>query len=129
MKHADRANVLKGEFTSSQLLTMIKSFEFCVGMRLHFLIFCAIQGVAFAALPYASKVEGLMTDLDIPAPPLRNITIGDLIAYIDRIWDARQKISEGIKEKILVLQDRAKMTNKIVLDVLMNPKKEEFNSY
>jgi polysaccharide pyruvyl transferase CsaB len=123
MKHADRATVLKGDYTSAQILTMIKNFEFCVGMRLHFLIFCAIQGVPFAALPYAAKVEGLMTDLEIPAPPLRNITIGDLIAYIDRIWDARAKVSEGIRNKIPGLQERARKTNEILLEVLKNTAK------
>ncbi|OHB58721.1 MAG: polysaccharide pyruvyl transferase [Planctomycetes bacterium GWF2_42_9] len=123
MKHADRATVLKGEYTSSQLLTIINNFEFCVGMRLHFLIFCAIQGVPFAALPYASKVEGLMADLEIPAPPLRNLTVGDLIAYIDRIWDARVKVSEEIKKKIPALQARAKQTNEIVMQVLKNASK------
>ncbi|OHB49364.1 MAG: polysaccharide pyruvyl transferase [Planctomycetes bacterium GWF2_41_51] len=123
MRHANRATVLKGEYTSSQLLTLIKHFDFCVGMRLHFLIFSAVQGVPFAALPYASKIHGFLQELDIPAPPLKEITAGDLIAYIDKLWDMQGKIKEKIALKIEELQNRARMTNDIVIDVLKNPSK------
>ena len=47
MAHAQRATVLKGEYTSGQMLTIIGHFAFAVGMRLHFLIFAAIQRVPF----------------------------------------------------------------------------------
>ncbi len=55
-------------------------FEFAVGMRLHFLIFAALRGAPFAALPYASKVTGLLEDLEMETPPLGSIGIGQLIA-------------------------------------------------
>lgn len=57
--------------------------DFAVGMRLHFLIFAALRGTSFAALPYAAKVTGLLEDLEIETPPLGNIGIGQLIASID----------------------------------------------
>src|SRR5205807_2208887 len=38
MLRAQRAGVLKGEYTSGQVLTLMKHFDFAVGMRLHFLI-------------------------------------------------------------------------------------------
>jgi polysaccharide pyruvyl transferase CsaB len=39
MAHADRAYVLRGEYTSGQVLSLIGKFVFAVGMRLHFLMF------------------------------------------------------------------------------------------
>lgn len=123
MRHANRATVLRGEYTSSQVLSLIKYFNFCVGMRLHFLIFAAVQGVPFAALPYAGKIQGFLQELDIPSPPLKEITTGDLIAYIDRLWDMQGQIRERIAAKITELQERAKKTNEIVVDVLRNPEK------
>ena len=127
MRHANKATVLKGKYTSSQLLSLIGNFEFCVGMRLHFLIFSAIQGIPFAALPYATKVQGFIEELDMPAPPLQDITAGDLIAYIDRSWDMRSTLCKQISEKISGLKDRARQTNAIVLEALRTSKRK--NNY
>ena len=54
MLRAQRATVLKGRYSSSELLSLMGRFDFALGMRLHFLIFAALQGVPFVALPYAS---------------------------------------------------------------------------
>src|SRR4051795_2714893 len=41
MLRAQRATVLKGEYTSGQLLSLMVRFSFALGMRLHFLVFAA----------------------------------------------------------------------------------------
>src|SRR6266403_1967500 len=83
MAHAHRAPVLRGEYTSGQLLSLMSHFDFAVGMRLHFLIFAALSRVPFVALPYSSKVAGFLEDLEIAMPPLKQVNAGQLIAYID----------------------------------------------
>ncbi len=60
MAHAHRATVLKGEYASGQLLSLFRHLDFAVGMRLHFLIFAALNRVPFVALPYANKVAGFL---------------------------------------------------------------------
>lgn len=118
MQYAQRATVLKGEYTSPQMLSLLGRFQFCVGMRLHFLIFAALRGVPFVALPYASKVEGLLEDLDMPTPPLKDVTTGGLIAYVDRAWDIQGELRRKISERLPPLQERARETNRIVVRVL-----------
>ena len=93
-------------------------FQFAVGMRLHFLIFAALRGTPFAALPYASKVSGLLEDLDIESPPLSNIGIGQLIARIDRSWDTRAEIRRKIDDRLPALKVRAQLTNRLLLALL-----------
>ncbi|HSU77558.1 MAG TPA: polysaccharide pyruvyl transferase family protein, partial [Burkholderiales bacterium] len=78
MLRAQRARVLNGEYTSGQLLSLMSHFSFAVGMRLHFLIFAALRGVPFVALPYAGKVAGFLEDLKLPAPPLNLVNPGRL---------------------------------------------------
>jgi polysaccharide pyruvyl transferase WcaK-like protein len=65
-------------------------------MRLHFLIFAVLRGTPFVALPYASKVMGLLEDLDVETPELGSVGIGSLLARIDRCWDTRKEIRQGL---------------------------------
>jgi polysaccharide pyruvyl transferase CsaB len=118
MQHAQHATVLKTEYTSPQLLSLVGHFQFSVGMRLHFLIFSALEGVPFVALPYASKVEGFLRDMDMPTPPFKDVTTGGLIAYVDRCWDMQEDIRRRIAHRLPELRDRARETNRITVKIL-----------
>lgn len=118
MELARRATVLKGDYSPGQLLTLFRSFEFALGMRLHFLIFAALVGVPLVALPYASKVRGLVEELELEMPPLAEVTTGRLIALIDRSWDRQDELRARIAERLPALQERARETNRLVLDLL-----------
>jgi polysaccharide pyruvyl transferase CsaB len=125
MTYARRATVLKGDYTSGQLLTLMRRFEFAVGMRLHFLIFAALEGIPFVALPYASKVRGFLEDLQIATPSFDQVNAGQLIAYLDRSWDFRGDFHDHLKHNLPGLQERARETNRLVLDLLKTPPASE----
>ncbi|HYG42238.1 MAG TPA: polysaccharide pyruvyl transferase family protein [Bordetella sp.] len=126
MRTPQRAGVLKGEYSAGQLMTIMGGFEFCVGMRLHFLIFAALQGVPFVALPYASKVTGLLQDLGMDTPPLHDVSPGQLLASIDHSWDFRANIQKRIRQRLPALQERARETNRLLVGLLdgLAPKAE-----
>jgi polysaccharide pyruvyl transferase CsaB len=118
MNNAERAEILRRKYSPRQILDLMGRFEFAVGMRLHFLIFAALRGTPFAALPYASKVSGLLEDLEMETPPLGSIGIGQLIARIDRSWDARADIRATIGQRLPALRARAAQTNDLLLALL-----------
>jgi len=118
MNNAERAEVLRRKYSPRQILDLMGRFELAVGMRLHFLIFAALRGTPFAALPYASKVSGLLEDLEMDTPPLGSIGIGQLIARIDRSWDARADIRATIGRRLPALRARAAETNELLLALL-----------
>jgi polysaccharide pyruvyl transferase CsaB len=118
MAHAHQATVLKGEYTSGQLLSLMSHFDFAVGMRLHFLIFAALNRVPFVALPYSNKVAGFLEDLEIAMPPLKQVNAGQLIAYIDRWWDLRRNLQARLEKTVPEIQARARRTNEIALRLL-----------
>ncbi len=118
MLRAQRATVLKGEYTSQQLLGLMGRFSFVVGMRLHFLIFAALRGVPFVALPYSGKVAGFLEDLQIPAPPLKLVNAGRLIAHLDQSWDRRRSLASNLAKTVPALQARAEQNHKLLLELL-----------
>lgn len=122
MAKAQRAGVLKGEYTSGQVLGLVQHMSFAVGMRLHFLIFAAIHNVPFVPLPYASKVSGFLTDLEMPMPAITELNVGKLCAFLDRTWDIRAKVKKQLEQKVPLLQQRAKTNNQILCDLLQSLK-------
>jgi polysaccharide pyruvyl transferase CsaB len=118
MLRAQRATVLRGDYTSAQLLSLVRHFAFAVGMRLHFLIFASLQNVPFVALPYAPKVGGFLEDLGIEMPPLQQVSAGRLIAYIDHAWDRRRLLQARIERALPALRERALETNAIAVRLL-----------
>lgn len=128
MANAKRANVLKGEYTAGEVLGLMKHLSFAVGMRLHFLIFAGIQKIPFVSLPYATKVSGFLSDLEMPMPPLTALNIGKLCAFLDRSWDMRSHIKKQLEEKVPPLQERAKKTNQILYDLLRSLKPKQIDA-
>jgi polysaccharide pyruvyl transferase CsaB len=122
MLRAQRATVLKGEYTSGQLLSLIGKFNFAVGMRLHFLIFAALAGVPFVALPYSGKVTGLLEDLGVPTPPFKLVNEGRLIAHLDQSWDRSRSMRAHLAKAVPPLQKRAQETHRILVELLTREK-------
>jgi polysaccharide pyruvyl transferase CsaB len=122
MLRAQRASVLKGTYSSGQLLSWMSRFDMAVGMRLHFLIFAALAGTPFVALPYAGKVAGFLEDLGLPAPPLNLVNPGRLIAHIDESWDRRRGTRAKLEKSVPPLQERAQQTHRIAVELLKKRK-------
>lgn len=125
MAYARRATVLKGDYTSGQILSLVGRFEFALGMRLHFLLFAAMHHVPFVALPYAGKVLGLlgqlgMDDTPFQRLPMRQMNAGQLLAHIDRAWDFRQDLRARVDKVLPSLKERARETNRIAVELLMS---------
>lgn len=118
MRGVHRAWVLRGEYTVGQLVSLIGLFELAVGMRLHFLILAALQGVPFVPLPYAPKVVGFVEEFGLDPPPLDGLNAGRLIALIDRAWDERGLLREKIGQVLPALKARARINNEIAVDLL-----------
>jgi polysaccharide pyruvyl transferase WcaK-like protein len=118
MQNSESAEILRRRYSPRQILDLMGRFEFAVGMRLHFLIFAALRGTPFAALPYASKVTGLLEDLEVETPPLEGTGIGQLIARIDRSWDTRRELRSKIAARLPDLRSRAARSNELLVALL-----------
>lgn len=125
MLQPQRAHVFKGEYTPGQMLSLVRRFDFCVGMRLHFLIFSALQGVPFVALPYSAKVSGFIDSLHMEMPPIKLVNAGRLVAHIDRSWDIRSELKQKIKEALPSMKRQALKNNRLVVELLQKTAAEK----
>ncbi len=128
MLKPQHAWVLKGEYSPGQILSLIEKFVFVIGMRLHFLIFAALQNVPFVALPYASKVSGLLENLQVPMPPLNQVNSGLVNAYIDQAWDSRNAIKEKIQQLLPEIKNRALENNRLAVELLKKDKNSKHDN-
>ncbi|WP_433256136.1 polysaccharide pyruvyl transferase family protein [Streptosporangium sp. CA-135522] len=111
MNAAERCRVLHGNYRPRQILGLVRHLDMVVGMRLHFLIFAALQGVPLLPLPYAGKVFDFAQQLGAPA--LRGVVreaAGPLLAEVDRVWDERPAHRQRINARTPALRARAAST-------------------
>ncbi len=118
MLRPQHAQVLKGNYTPGQLLALIGRLDFAVGMRLHFLIFAALAHVPFVALPYSAKVGGFLEQMGMKSPPIHRVNAGRLLAHIDQSWDRRRSLQGQIERKLPALQEEARQTNRLLVQLL-----------
>jgi len=118
MLRPQRASVLKGDYSPGQIMSIMGHFVFAVGMRLHFLIFAALQGVPFVALPYSAKVQDFLRELQIESPPFNLVNAGRLIAHIDYKWDTRETLRQQIDRLLPGLRERSRENNRLLVELL-----------
>ncbi|MBD3317565.1 MAG: polysaccharide pyruvyl transferase [Chitinivibrionales bacterium] len=118
MLRAEHAVVLLHEYSPGELLAGMGKLDFCVGMRLHFLLFSALQGVPFVGLPYSPKVHAFLEDMEMDEPPINLVSSGRLIAHIDEAWDNRAHVVNHIGGRLPALRARAAKNIEIAVDLL-----------
>ncbi|HEX8770452.1 MAG TPA: polysaccharide pyruvyl transferase family protein, partial [Acidimicrobiales bacterium] len=118
MAEPARASVLTGRYGPRQVLGLMEHFEVALGMRLHFLLFAAVAGVPLLALPYASKVEGLLDALDLSAPSPLQRSAGPLLAALDELWETKDELATALGNRVPPLQDRARHTSSVAVGLL-----------
>jgi polysaccharide pyruvyl transferase CsaB len=119
MAHPERGYVLRGEYEPRLMLGVMQHLDLALGMRLHFLIFGALAGVPIVGLPYGSKVTSFLESVGLPTPQmLEREHAGLLLSSIDRSWDERDEHRRRMRERLWEVQERARGTVGLCLDVL-----------
>jgi polysaccharide pyruvyl transferase WcaK-like protein len=109
----EAGRVLNGNYRPAQIAGLMHHLDFAVGMRLHFVIFAACAGVPVLPLPYAGKVFDFAQRVGAPAlTGVARSEAGPLLAELDRLWDERAENTQQLRQRILVLRERARETCK-----------------
>ena len=83
MKHADRAHIVRGEYSAAELMGLLGRLDHYVSTRLHGYALAVGAGVPSIAVEFHPKMRGLAQELQIEdwVIPFRGIT-GDAVASV-----------------------------------------------
>jgi len=119
MRHSDRAAILPNEYrTPQQMMALIGTCSLAVGMRYHFCIFAAIQGVPFLAIKRSDKVDDLCRDLAwAHGVGLDEVEALRLEGMATELLSDRPSATRAMAERVASMSERV-WRNRVPLNVL-----------
>jgi len=98
---AINADVLEGLYSPEEMLNIFSSLDFCIGIRLHSLVFAALCKVPFVGISYDPKVTAFLRRMDVPYNfNINNLSAELLIKESNYVWENRKKFILNIDEKV-----------------------------
>ncbi|WP_328875838.1 polysaccharide pyruvyl transferase family protein [Streptomyces sp. NBC_00287] len=111
MSAPDLGRILHNSYSPGEILGFMSHLDIVVGMRLHVVIFAALNGLPVLPLPYSGKVFDFARRTGAPAlVGVAREQAGLLLAEVDRLWDEFPLRQEDLKARVRGLQERARET-------------------
>ncbi|MDD2573512.1 MAG: polysaccharide pyruvyl transferase CsaB [Bacillota bacterium] len=108
-----------GRHSPGEVLDLIGRMDLTVGVRLHSLIFSAIQGVPLVGISYDPKIDGFLSRLGMRAVgSVSDLDLSDLLVEIQRVWSEREKVRVQILAKMEEMKEQAVINDKLVMELL-----------
>ena len=116
MENRQDVFILDQKFSTQEYQDLISSFHLLIGMRLHALVFAAINDVPFMAISYDPKVDRFVDGMKgTVVNTIDRITSGELTAMAGRLWHADGR--QG-RERIRALREEAQANIGRALDLI-----------
>ena len=104
----EKSNIIFRMCRPDEMLALISSFDLLIGMRLHSLIFAAMNSVPMLGISYDPKVEAFMQSIEQPHFKIdQNFDFLSLNATLQSILANKEKIRAGLEARKKELRDRA----------------------
>lgn len=106
------------QYSSKEMAAILSRMDAVVAMRLHALILAASSAVPAAGIIYDPKVKAFADSAGMESWDLDRVTSGDVVGFMDRIVEDREKISGAILERTAALRAKALATASIAADLI-----------
>lgn len=115
----NKIEIINNSYTPQEVLGLMGEVEMLLGVRLHSLIFAAINRVPLVGISYDPKVDSFLNRLELSAlAKIDNLDISKAIDEIVGIWDKKEDLQKGIKKKINNLEGLAHQNIELSLRIL-----------
>lgn len=116
MDHKNRAKIVRGMYSSKEILGIVGEMDMLIGMRLHSLIFAARMNVPMVGIVYDFKVNEFlkMIEQDMWSCDYKSIELLDIFNKIDYVWENRNLIKTNLYIKVVELQKKAAYNAELV---------------
>ncbi|MCD8180774.1 MAG: polysaccharide pyruvyl transferase CsaB, partial [Firmicutes bacterium] len=117
-KMKNKSSIIKKRYMVEDMISLMKCFDLCIGMRLHTLIYAAINAVPLIGLVYDPKISSFMEHtrqkyyLDV-----KSLNEDKLKAMLDECVRDYDKIKSDLKDNYTVLKAQAQMNGKYAVEL------------
>ena len=109
--------LLKDQYSTSQLLSLVGCTDLLIGIRLHALIFAGVQNVPLIGISYDPKIDRFLDSIgEVPIGDIESIRVEDIVkAALDKLnIDSSASNNSSI---LKALKDKASLNAELALDL------------
>ena len=118
--------VLREDFSTSELLSLVGNLDILVGIRLHALIFAGVMGVPMIGISYDPKVERFLDSIgEKAAGRLEDISVAGLLAEIRKKWHDKAVFRTKNAELLAGLRVQALHNAELALGIIGEAKEKK----
>lgn len=119
MHHHDKARVIEHHYQEELLIHFMGKMELILSMRLHALIYAALQGVPMIGFNYDLKVEYYTKELGVPCiEDMRHIDVNKIMELIEGLHKNKANYQKDLSLCVQKLRIDAKKNSDFLLKLL-----------
>ncbi len=117
MNHS--SNIVRVKLNVLQTYELVSKMHVMLGMRLHALIFSAVNAVPMVGLVYDPKIQGFLDCINQPsAGDVRQLDYNNLLKLTEQVWKEHDELSRQLITKIPALQEKARENAKVAVELI-----------
>lgn len=119
------AVLLEGEYTTSEMLSIVGNLDFLIGIRLHALIFAALMQVPLVGVSYDPKIDRFLETIgERHAGTLQSVSTDTLLQKIREMWSTTSGNADKSREERLgSLRSKAFHNAELALELIEKRKR------
>lgn len=112
------ATIIRKRYSVGGMLSVTKCFDMCIGMRLHTLIYSAVNSLPLIGLVYDPKISSFMEYThQRHYVDVTNVTYEALKEMLDECMENYDEIKADLKQNYEKLKDKARLNGKYAIEL------------